>query len=84
MSKVLIGIAVVITGLALSISIGANAATAQTQGAGEQQAQTPDQGLQRPNINLEMLDGKGPANIGFPLMLPQPTRIFEPNRYGLG
>lgn len=84
MSRVLIGIAVVTAGLALTISMSVNAAATQTQSGVELHAIGVNSGSQRSGGRLEMNDGRLPESSRFPLMLPQPTKVDEQNKYNLG
>mgnify|MGYP003507790833 CR=1 FL=1 len=79
MSKTLIGIAVVASGLALAISINANAATTQVPSGAEPHAVNKRSQVLQLNIDLF-----SPEPDRFPLMLPQPTEIDRPSKYAIG
>lgn len=79
-SKVLIGIAVVASGVALAISMTANVQANQMPGNVEQQ-HSLNKRSQVLQMNMDLLKR---APDSFPLMLPQPTKIEQPNKYAIG
>jgi hypothetical protein len=79
MSKILSGIAVVSSGLALAISMSASAGTTRVPGDSEQHAVNNTSPVLQLNIDL-----LSPESDRFPLMLPQPTKIDRPSKYAIG
>ena len=84
MSKILIGIAAVTSGLALIISMSANAAPTPTSRGHEGDSQTFNKELQLLNTTVEMIESESRSNQRFPLILPQPTKINDQNSFDLG
>ncbi len=76
--------AVVTTGLALSISMNANAGVPQPQSAVEREIDNLNQGSKRSSEGAEQAGREYPADGRIPLLLPHPTKIYEQNKYGLG
>ena len=81
MSKVLIGIAVVTTGLAFALSASAGPTTAQPTGSAKQDSHAFDNRSQLLEMSPEIMELESPTK--FPLMLPQPTKIDGQNKYDL-
>jgi hypothetical protein len=79
-SKVLSGIAVAASGLALAISIATNAEATQMPGDFGQQ-HSFNKRSQALQLNANLLKR---ASDRFPLMLPQPTKIERQNKYAVG
>ena len=84
MSKPLVWIAAVACGLALIVSISVNAASPSTSGANEGDSHTFSKKLQLLNATVGPRESESLPNLGFPLMLPQPTTVNDPNNFGLG
>jgi hypothetical protein len=79
-SKVLTGIAVFASGVALAISITATAQANQMPGNVEPQHSFHKRS-QMLQMNIDLLKR---APDSFPLMLPQPTKIEQQNKYAIG
>jgi hypothetical protein len=80
MSKILTGIAVVASGIALAISMTASAGTTQVPEHSERQ-HSVDKRSQVLQLNIDL---SRPESDRFPLMLPQPTKIDNPRKYAIG
>jgi hypothetical protein len=86
MSKILIGIAALTSGLALVISMSASASSMEASGDMTQEFRAVDKS-KRPlqlNTNSEITESEMPNRSRFPLMLPQPTKTEGQNTYDLG
>jgi hypothetical protein len=84
MSKILIGIVAVTSGLALAISISASASSVEASGEIKQDFSAVDKGPLRLNTNSEITEVEMPSRNRLPLILPQPTKTEGQNTYGLG
>ena len=83
MSKILIGIAAVTSGLALVISMSASASSVEASGEMKQEFRAVDKGPLQRNTNSEIAESEIPSRNRFPLMLPQPTKTEDQNTYDL-
>ena len=79
MSKILIGIVAVSTGIALTIAMTANAQATQMSPQLEQHHVNKRAQLLQMNIDLLKRE-----TDRFPLMLPQPTKIERQDKYAVG
>lgn len=83
MSRMLIGIAAVTSGLALLISMSANAASVQAPREMEYDSRSGDKRMPLLKPNREIMESETATGGRFPLMLPQPTKVDGRNTYDL-
>jgi hypothetical protein len=84
MSKILIGIAAATSGLALTISLSADASSVEASGELKQDFRALEKRLQLLNPNGEITESEMPSRNRFPLTLPQPTKTNGQYKHGIG